>query len=97
MDNPEFECPVCNVKLNSRREPFISVRAVALHIAGKIKGQCADHKIWAYENRSQEEIDEAIAEAKATRGINVLADLLLLPVKHWHDDRGKPSIGFKKS
>jgi hypothetical protein len=96
MANSEFECPVCSAKLNTRGEPFVSVRAVALHIAGKIKGNCTDHKIWAYENRSKEEIDEAIAEAKATEGINILADLLLLPVKHWHDDKGKPNIGFKK-
>jgi hypothetical protein len=92
----EFICPVCNVKLNSRGEPFVSVRAIALHIAGKIKGKCPDHIIWAYEKRSQMEIDEAIAEAKATGGINALADLLLLPVKQWHDERNKPQIGFRK-
>ena len=96
MANIEYECPVCNAKLNSRKEPFISVRAVALHIANRIKANNTEHRIWAYENCGQEEVDEATAEYKTTNNNNILGDLLLIPVKNWHDDRSKPNIGFKK-
>ncbi|OGO29882.1 MAG: hypothetical protein A2Z29_05635 [Chloroflexi bacterium RBG_16_56_11] len=96
MDNIEYECPVCNVKLNSRKEPFASVRAVALHIAARIKGNDTDHKIWAYENRGEEEIDKAITLVKAKDDINELAKLLLLPVNKWCNEKSKPNIGFKK-
>lgn len=95
MDKNYFQCPICKAKLNSSNKPFSSVRSVALHIAGKIKGQDTDHKMWAYENSGQEEIDQALAQARATNGINVLADLMLLPLKAWHDERGKGNIGFK--
>ena len=95
MNDKEHECPVCQVKLNIRGEPFVSVRAVALHIANKIKANNTEHRVWAYENCGQEEIDEATSEYKATNNNNVLGDLLLLPVKKWHDDKNRPNIGFK--
>jgi hypothetical protein len=92
----EYQCPVCNAKQNSIGEDFVSTRAVALHIAAKIKFNCADHKIWAYEKCGKEQIDSTLAEIKATKGINPLAELFLVPVKQWHDEKGKPNIGFKK-
>jgi len=36
-----------------------------------------------------------LVQARATNGINVLADLMLLPLKAWFDERGKGNIGFK--
>ncbi len=97
MGRYDFQCPICKVTLNTRNLPFSSVRSVALHIAGKIKGQCGDHKIWAYENCGQEETDQALAQAHATNGINVLADLMLLPLKAWHEEKSKGNIGFKNT
>ncbi|MBN1176107.1 MAG: hypothetical protein JXA51_00355 [Dehalococcoidales bacterium] len=96
MDNIKLVCPVCSTVRNSRGEPFTSVRAVALHVAAKIKGNCSDHKIWAYENRGEDEIDIALAQAKAKDDINIHAKLLLVPVKKFNEDKGKPGIGFKK-
>lgn len=92
----EYECPVCNAKLNSSGDAFVSVRAVALHIAAKIKLNCTNHKIWAYEGCGKERVDETLAIIGATKRINPLAELLLLPIKQWHDEKGKPNIGFKK-
>ena len=90
-----FQCPVCRAKTNNSGKPFSSERAVALHIAGKIKGQCNDHKIWAFENCGQTEINQALTKARETQGINILADLMLLPVKAWNDENSKGNIGFK--
>lgn len=95
MDNTKFECPVCHAELNSSGKPFVSVRAIALHVSGKIITGCIDHRIWAYENCGQEEINQAVDQAKPTNGINVIAELLLVPVKRWHDDNAKRRIGFK--
>jgi hypothetical protein len=95
MNDFEFECPICEAKLNSKGEPFGSVRAVALHIATRIRANNSDHRIWAYEYCSQEIVDEAIAKVKSTNDINILGNLLLVPVKQWHDDRGK-QIGFRR-
>lgn len=96
MDNIKLKCPVCGELVNGKKEPFASYRAVALHIAAKIKTSSDEHKIWAYENSGKVEIDNAINIAKKTNGINIIGDLLLLPVKMWHDEKNKPNIGFKK-
>ncbi|HJX14058.1 MAG TPA: hypothetical protein VJ377_11110, partial [Dehalococcoidales bacterium] len=95
MVDTEFKCPVCSTKQNVQRNPFPSYRAVALHIAGKIKGgyDFDAHKIWAYENCGQNEIDRALADARAKNDINIIGKLLLLPVKQWHEEREKGSIG----
>ena len=81
MYQNQFVCPVCRVCASTNNKPFSSIRSVALHIAGKIKGGKTDHKIWAYDNCSQVKTDRALKKAKATNGINVLADLFLLPLK----------------
>ena len=96
MVNTEFECPVCNAKLNSQGKPFNGVRAIALHIAHNLKSNDNAHIIWAYQNRGEEEIDRAIAKYKATGNNNVLARLLYLPLQAYFEDKGKPDIGFKK-
>ncbi|OGN98461.1 MAG: hypothetical protein A2Y89_06375 [Chloroflexi bacterium RBG_13_51_18] len=96
MKDIKYQCPVCHTKLNSSRRPFISPRAVSLHIAGKIKTSDNDHKYWAWEQCGQEKINAAITESKATNGINVIGDLLIIPVIQWHDEHGKSNIGFTK-
>ena len=96
MELSYFECPVCKARLNTNNKPFSSIRSVALHIAGKIKGQCFDHKMRAYENCGQTEIDQALAQARATQGINVLANLMFLPLKALYDEKGRGNIRFKK-
>jgi hypothetical protein len=96
VQNIIYQCPVCHTKLNSNRKPFISPRAVALHIAGKIKTSDNDHKYWAWEQCGQDKINAAIAESKSTNGINVIGDLLLLSVIQWLKEHNESNIGFVK-
>lgn len=96
MKDKEYQCPICHAKLNSNGEPFFDVRAVSLHIAGKIRGGDSNHKIWAYENYNRKEVDEAVEKARSTSNINYIGDLLTVSVKRWHDENSKPNLGFKK-
>jgi hypothetical protein len=53
--------------------------------------------MWAYENCGQKEVDQALVEARATNGINIIGNLMLLPLKAWFDERSKKHIGFKNT
>ncbi|MFH1652284.1 MAG: hypothetical protein ABID87_09335 [Chloroflexota bacterium] len=100
MSENGYNCPICNEKLNRAGEPFRSVRAVAQHVAFKIYHSSTEHKTWAYREAGQKEVDDLLAKArttKATRDLNALADLLLIPVDYYFNGKAKPGIGFTNS
>ena len=75
-NSPELDwlCPVCNSDTNSLGMPFSGSRAVALHVAGKIRTGDSLHRSWA-----TGKIGSAIDEPKVKHSINTLADQL-----EWH-------------
>lgn len=71
--SPEVDwlCPVCNGNTNLLGIPFSGSRAVALHVAGKIRTRDSLHRSWAIGK-----IGNTIDEPEVKHSINTLADQL---------------------
>jgi hypothetical protein len=71
--SPEVDwlCPVCNSNTNSLGTPFSGSRAVALHVAGKIRTGDRLHRSWAIGK-----IGNTVDKPEAKHSINTLADQL---------------------
>lgn len=67
----DWLCPACNGNTNSLGIPFSGSRAVALHIAGKIRTGDSLHRSWA-----TGKIGNTIDEPEVKHSINTLADQL---------------------
>lgn len=70
-DTHDWMCPACGVSTNSYDEPLVGARAVALHVAGKIRSGDGTHRTWALNT-----IGDSISEPYANRSINTLSDIL---------------------
>lgn len=64
-------CPVCSSSTNSLGIPFSGSRAVALHVAGKVRSGDSLHKSWA-----ESKAGNIINEPEVKHSINTLADQL---------------------
>ena len=67
----DWLCPACNGNTNSLGIPFSGSRAVALHVAGKIRTGDSSHKSWAIAK-----VGNTIDEPEVKHSINTLADRL---------------------
>ena len=68
----DWLCPVCNGNTNSLGIPFSGSRAVALHVAGKIRTGDRSHRSWAVAK-----VGNTINEPAVNHSINTLADFIL--------------------
>lgn len=67
----DWRCPACHINTNSQGILCESARAIALHVAGKIRGGDNTHKKWAISN-----IGNVIYDPEVNKTINTLADAI---------------------
>lgn len=80
--NVDWRCPACNGDTNSQGTLFSGCRAVALHVAGKIRTGDHTHRKWALSK-----VGEVIIEPYAIRSINTLADEIESGVREENETR----------
>lgn len=86
---PDWLCPACYTGRNSQGGPLLGSRAVALHIAGKIRLRDSVHRDWALRR-----VGEAIYDPYVKRTINTLADALKPTVIE--DNRIRRELAYQK-